>query len=361
MGNRDDFSPDIKRALAERAGHRCSFPGCPSVTIGPSNEGEASVSRTGMACHIAAAAGGTGARRYVATMTNEQRTSIENGVWMCYTHGKLVDTDENRFSIPMLQKWRELAEFRAQWAVDHGIEKPLPQYVMQGRVGFADEEIKFTELSKENELIGLAFNDCCVETMWPASISRTVRDVIIELVRNSLTHGLANQCIVRMTKDAIYVSDDGIDFSCLDLRSHPKARGGASTIQHLIDEYGSEVILGSKRENGLNQTMFAPAGGYKGIGLARPCAVSLDRHDWEVIKGGSLPAWFLDGSLNPCRIVYVMLPHFISPSDAYKLRERVSIDALKEKQIVFVAGGASELVRKQLQELFPGCRVLVPN
>jgi hypothetical protein len=314
-----------------------------------------------MACHIAAASSGPGARRFVAEMSNEERASIENGVWMCYTHGKLVDTDEKRFSIPMLKKWRELAEFRAQWILDYGIEKPLPQYVTRGRIGFADEEITFTDLGGENEVIGRAFMDCCVESMWPPEISRTVRDLVIELVRNALSHGLAKQCTVRISKDAIFVRDEGKDFSCLDLESHPSGRGGAAAISHLRTNFSSEVVLGAKRVNGINETMFAPAGGYKGVMLTAPCAVQLDRHDWEVVKEGSLPTRFLAQSLNPCRIIYIVLPSFISPSDTYKLRERISLDAVKEKQIVFVASGASALVSQQLTKLFPGCRILVPS
>ncbi|TIN74505.1 hypothetical protein [Mesorhizobium sp.] len=35
------------------------------------------------AAHISAAASGTGARRYRADMTTEQRKSHENGIWLC--------------------------------------------------------------------------------------------------------------------------------------------------------------------------------------------------------------------------------------------------------------------------------------
>lgn len=126
MGTRDDFSPEVKRALEYRAGNCCSFPGCAAVTAGPSDENKMAVSKTGMACHIAAAASGPGARRYDAKMSKEERTAIENGVWMCYTHGKLIDTDERRFTIPMLKKWREFAEFRAKFRQQFGDRYTAP-------------------------------------------------------------------------------------------------------------------------------------------------------------------------------------------------------------------------------------------
>lgn len=61
-----------------------------------------------MACHISAASSGSGARRY--SSDDENRKSISNGIWMCYTHGKLIDNDENRFSISMLMDWKKIAE-----------------------------------------------------------------------------------------------------------------------------------------------------------------------------------------------------------------------------------------------------------
>jgi hypothetical protein len=114
MNTGDDFSQSTKRTLAERAGHRCSFPSCPQTTIGPSEESEESTSSVGMACHIAAASGGPGAKRFIAAMTSEERSSISNGIWMCYTHGKLIDTDETRYTIEMLRCWKQIAERRAR-------------------------------------------------------------------------------------------------------------------------------------------------------------------------------------------------------------------------------------------------------
>jgi|ERR1035441_8505394 hypothetical protein len=358
MTTRDEFPDKTRRALAERAAHHCSFPGCSAITIGPSDESKVSVSKTGMACHIAAAAGGLGARRYVPNMTKGQRTSIKNGVWMCYKHGKLVDTDEKRFTIPMLRKWRELAEFRAQWMQDHGAERPVPLHVLEGRVGLADEELRFVKLGNENAVLGTAFMDCCVESIWSQEISRVVRDVAVEIIRNSLTHGKASECIVQITRDAIFVRDNGFDFSVFDLEMHPKGRGGAAATKHLIAKCGQEVILGSKRQNGMNETMFARGGSYSGILLTKPCCIQLDRHDFEQIKTKQFPARLLSPELNPCKLVYLLLPSFLTPSDTYILRESISQDAVCGKKIIFVAPGSSSFVCQQIAEFFPNCRVL---
>src|SRR5882724_2748404 len=110
---RDNFPADVKRALEQRVGHRCSFPGCDAETSGPSNEGAHAVARTGMACHIVAASSGPGARRIDKTVSSAQRSSYENGIWMCHQHGTLIDQDETRFTIALLKQWRAAAERKA--------------------------------------------------------------------------------------------------------------------------------------------------------------------------------------------------------------------------------------------------------
>ncbi|MCP3994841.1 MAG: hypothetical protein GY722_07230, partial [bacterium] len=96
---RDDFSARTKRDLAARAGYACSFPGCAQPTSGPSAESESASVNVGEACHIAAAASGPGARRYDPSMSRAERSSIDNGIWMCRTHAKLIDSDEATYTV----------------------------------------------------------------------------------------------------------------------------------------------------------------------------------------------------------------------------------------------------------------------
>ena len=236
MGKRDNFRPTTKKLLEERAGNRCSFPECPAVTIGPSDESKASVSKSGMACHIAAAAGGPGARRYVKGMTKAQRTSIKNGIWMCYTHGKLVDTDEHRFTIPMLKKWRKLAEFRAQFRQEYGADRPLPQEKLL-QIGFADHALEIKSLGDEAQIIGNAMLDSCVSVIWGEELCHAVRDVLVEIVRNTFIHGKATKCLILIHNRSIHVTDDGIDYNWLTLHGNRGGRGGAAAVRHIIDQF----------------------------------------------------------------------------------------------------------------------------
>ncbi|MBU3978779.1 hypothetical protein KKF69_01360 [Patescibacteria group bacterium] len=112
MPRANDFSPDIKTRLAERAGYKCCYLGCGQATAGPSKENNNSEkSNTGVAAHVYSASGGPGARRIPPPeMTHEEIISLDNGIWMCQTHGKYIDNDEETFSVDELKKWKEIGE-----------------------------------------------------------------------------------------------------------------------------------------------------------------------------------------------------------------------------------------------------------
>src|ERR1700675_1024013 len=105
---RDDFSPATISALARRSGNRCSNPSCRKPTSGPQPSNSFGVINIGVGAHITAAS--PGGARYDATLTKEQRTSIENGIWACRDCGALIDRDESAYSVVVLRGWKEQAE-----------------------------------------------------------------------------------------------------------------------------------------------------------------------------------------------------------------------------------------------------------
>ena len=108
---REDFLQPIKDKLAKRVGFRCSNPKCRKATSGPHSDSVNAIN-VGVAAHIAAAA--PGGPRYDPAMTTEQRCSIDNGIWLCQVCAKLIDSDEGRFTVQVLQDWRETAEHNAR-------------------------------------------------------------------------------------------------------------------------------------------------------------------------------------------------------------------------------------------------------
>ncbi len=57
----------------------------------------------GKAAHICAAASGRGSRRYDASMTPEERASIDNAIWVCADHADLIDRDEVTYTAEVLR------------------------------------------------------------------------------------------------------------------------------------------------------------------------------------------------------------------------------------------------------------------
>ena len=125
MSNRDEFGDKTKKAVALRAGYRCSFAGCGKSTVGPSDESSEAVTMIGKAAHISAAAPGRGSRRYIATMTPEQRMSIDNAIWLCADHADLIDRDEVTYTIEMLQAMKRVHEAFQAKAVRTGTNHDL--------------------------------------------------------------------------------------------------------------------------------------------------------------------------------------------------------------------------------------------
>jgi len=74
------------------------------MTLGPHSDPARSLS-TGHAAHIRAAA--PGGPRYDSTQSRSQRTSIDNGIWLCRDCGDLVDKDTSKHTVEQLERWRQ--------------------------------------------------------------------------------------------------------------------------------------------------------------------------------------------------------------------------------------------------------------
>jgi len=107
---RDNFSAKVVERLRTRVAYKCSNPDCRVPTVGPGNEPLA-VANIGKAAHITAAA--PGGPRYVATMTPNERSSINNAIWLCSNCATKIDVDRDKYPVTLLQEWKRLAEHTA--------------------------------------------------------------------------------------------------------------------------------------------------------------------------------------------------------------------------------------------------------
>jgi hypothetical protein len=126
---RDDFKGKTKDTLARRVGMRCSNPSCQLPTSGPHSDPNRAIN-VGVAAHIAAAA--TGGPRFDARMSQPERTSIRNGIWLCQNCAKLVDNDETRFTASLLRQWKTKAEQAALQSIETSTPLAVPSLAVSG-------------------------------------------------------------------------------------------------------------------------------------------------------------------------------------------------------------------------------------
>lgn len=142
MTSGPDFSETTKQTLAKRAGQVCSNPECRRPTSGPHSD-ESKAVNLGEAAHMRAAR--PGQARYDANMTDEERATISNGIWLCKECARTIDVDEAKYPVALLDEWKGIHE---KWISDG---KPEPAgreiFVKNGGVGGV--------LSNEGQGIGL--------------------------------------------------------------------------------------------------------------------------------------------------------------------------------------------------------------
>jgi len=104
---RDDFTQSVCRLLAQRVGLHCSNPECRAYTSGPQTDPGKAVN-VGVAAHITAAS--LGGPRFDSSLAERERRGAANGIWLCQTCAKLIDSDTPRYTTAILNKWKADAE-----------------------------------------------------------------------------------------------------------------------------------------------------------------------------------------------------------------------------------------------------------
>lgn len=124
--NRDNFSEKTKNQIAKRAGWLCSFPSCRAHTVGATADGNGEIN-IGIAAHICAAA--PGGPRYKEDMLRDDRSSPDNGIWLCQNHAKIIDSDAAQYTADLLRGWKKQAEAESLRRVVRGEAASAPVVV----------------------------------------------------------------------------------------------------------------------------------------------------------------------------------------------------------------------------------------
>jgi hypothetical protein len=152
---RDEFTEDVKRNLAARTGNSCSNPDCGALTSGPQTN-SAKALNVGVAAHITAAA--EGGQRYNASLSSDERRHQDNGIWLCQTCAKLIDSDGSRYTEKLLRAWKEIAEDRALHSIGK-TARPVPESDFQRKrraiLPWKDKMVKLSEMTPPGNAVML--------------------------------------------------------------------------------------------------------------------------------------------------------------------------------------------------------------
>ncbi len=140
----DDFNKRTKEVLFKRARGKCSNPECRRETSLAHSEPNKAVN-LGEAAHITAAS--LGGPRYNPAISAEERKSPRNGIWLCETCAKLIDSDSPKYTVELLQRWKNIAEAAdegeaAKMAIFSKIEEAMPELLEGMRKDLAGLPLK---------------------------------------------------------------------------------------------------------------------------------------------------------------------------------------------------------------------------
>lgn len=350
---RKDFSPKDKIKLAQRSGYICSYPSCEVVTIAPSEEGDDKTSSVGMACHIYAASDGVNAKRINTDMTDEQLSDISNGIWMCYTHGKLIDTDENRFTADLLKEWKEINESIASLRQETGIDYKTA-FKSTSLNKLVENEVILPKEFAINRLVGEALHDSYLSVAWGGGITETIRDYLIEHIRNAYEHGNSDGCTLKIAAHEIIVIDNGAEFDVRSLYNASNGQGGSLSIRRLFDHYGERIFLTSYRFEEKNILKISTPKTSDDINENTPCVVNFDMNS---LRQGNYAYQLREF----CNEVFVILPEYFALSDIAFISRKHPALLSEKRHLIFVLRHVSEHIKELLLEQFKDCQVIVLN
>jgi hypothetical protein len=204
---RDDFSTKTIRNLAARVGYHCSNPTCVRSTSGPALCEDRTIN-IGVGAHITAAS--PGFARYDAKMTSAERGGGANGIWLCQSCSKLIDSDESRYTVDLLHQWKKDAVQRAFDAIAGG--RPLGPVRVSSTLDAADEEfLRGLDLPSSDaiEAIGVRLRAASQTDIkaFRAERSRPVRTLALKLrLEKSAVPNLTLDSVARLTALAEPVS-----------------------------------------------------------------------------------------------------------------------------------------------------------
>ena len=270
---------------------------------------------------------------------------------MCSYHARLIDADDS-FTVETLHAWKRGAEQRAR-------EKLLLPRVA-GKPTLNLDLADFGPTAQVNESIGTILHRSGVASAWGRSEGGCIQDLLIEIARNSIEHGGASRIGLVIEPHRITLYDDGKAFDPLRSLSEAedKRSGGRLAIQNIRRQHTLDLLVSYRQRSGMNELDVIRIEGlpHEASELI-PCTLSLGLQEARHLR---FTHQKIDtSSLSGCGDVAILLPAYISISDAFMIAELLK-DAfpLPVPQLHLVVTDISDFVAQFISELLPSARLL---
>jgi hypothetical protein len=337
MTGRDDFPADVVEEIRKRAGGRCSVPDCRAQTTGPSESRVSGVTNVGVAAHITAAA--AGGPRFDPAMTAKDRRSRTNGIWVCQTHGKMIDDDERRYTTDLLIAWRDRAEIFALAELGRPVMHARKPGLIQYEAAIAP--------SGERQGTADFVDAIAAQSVWGKQRSDLVRMVLYELALNAIRHAAATNVTLHSSPGSIHLIHDGPAFGLNDLL-RADYRGGGDAVRALREAAGGLLELDYRYQNSQNEWFIVDLS--RSNAAEDPCGVHLAPY--------GAADYF--SSVADCDEIHVYADDLWSFSDVHGLAASIP-EYLRGSQFVVYGIDPAGPLASRLRELLPSVRFAAPN
>src|SRR5260221_5831218 len=257
MAGRDDFTEAVKKDLAGGVGFGFSKPDCHAQPSGPSGSRVSGASNVGVAAHIAAAA--EGGPRHDPMQPPEERSSRENGLWLCATHGEGIDNEE-RYTVALLVGWRESAEALAR--AEQGRPDPDTPDSERRLVPYS---ICIDSCDEVHRDVQEVLEDVGANRCWGRQYQLR-RMVATKLAVNAFEHGGVEQIEIEASDGAVTLRDKGDAFGIEDLKHG--GNGGRRALADLETHAKGTFTLRYRRGDDFNEWAPLDEGSGSGGGVS---------------------------------------------------------------------------------------------
>lgn len=125
MATNRRISNEVMRLLYAHSGNRCAYPNCHAPIF------EEDGLLTAECCHIKAFS--PGGPRYDVAQTDEERNSGDNLILLCTRHHRIVDADEQTYTVDLLREYKQKHE----------------QQYSANVLKLTDEQLRYLQMSSE--------------------------------------------------------------------------------------------------------------------------------------------------------------------------------------------------------------------